>query len=145
MARSPQDLASIKLTKADYQAQAEFRYALRRFLRFSEDATRASGMTPQKYQAMLAVKAFPGAQPITIGQLAERLQVHHHSAGGIVTRLERQGLVRREPDDQDRRQVYVRLTPAGERILRTLVQAHRDELTELWPQLQQPAGRMPRK
>ena len=121
------------LTKADFQAQAEFRYALRQFLRFSEETTRAVGMTTQKYQALLAIKGFPGREHITIGELAERLQVKHHSAVGLVDRLVKKELVRRVPGEHDRRQVYVHLTPQGEELIEQLVRAHRKELLGLWP------------
>ncbi len=124
-----------KLTTDDFQAQAEFRYALRQFLRFSEETSRAVGMTTQKYQALLAIKGFPGREYITIGELAERLQVKHHSAVGLVDRLVKKDLVRRAPGERDRRQVYVHLTPQGEELIEHLVRAHRKELLGLWPSL----------
>ena len=130
-----------QLTKADYQAQAEFRYALRQFLRFSEETTRAVGMTTQKYQALLAIKGFPDREFITIGELAERLQVKHHSAVGLVDRLVQKGLVRRAAGEKDRRQVYVHLTPQGEDLIEQLVLSHRKELSGLWPSLKMPAQR----
>jgi DNA-binding MarR family transcriptional regulator len=127
-----------KLSKADFQAQAEFRYALRQFLRFSEETTRSVGMTTQKYQALLAIKGFPDREFLTIGELAERLQVKHHSAVGLVDRLVQKGLVQRTPGDKDRRQVYVHLTKQGEDLIEQLVLAHRKELNVLWPSLKMP-------
>lgn len=136
---SKQETRQNKLTKADFQDQAEFRYALRQFLRFSEETTRAVGMTTQKYQALLAIKGFPDREHLTIGELAERLQVKHHSAVGLVDRLAKRGLVRRTTGDKDRRQVHVHLTPQGEEIIEQLVLAHQKELTSLWPQLKMSA------
>ena len=130
-----------ELTKADFQAQAEFRYALRQFLRFSEETTHKMGMTTQKYQALLAIKGFPDREYITIGELAERLQIKHHSAVGLVDRLVQKGLVQRVPGEQDRRQVYVHLTSEGNEIITQMVLAHRKELTSLWPSLKMPVQR----
>src|SRR6202044_268812 len=79
--------ASSPVTKADFEMLASFRYELRRFLHFSEGAAREAGLTPGQHQALLAVKGFPGKDRITIGELAERLQVAHHSAVGLVDRL----------------------------------------------------------
>jgi len=124
-----------KLTQADYEALAEFRYALRQFLHFSEDAARTRGLTPQQHQAMLAIKGFPGGGRITIGELAERLQIRHHSAVGLTDRLVAEHYVRRVTDKQDRRQVRLALTPRGEAILEKLSAAHREELQRLGPQI----------
>jgi DNA-binding MarR family transcriptional regulator len=124
-----------QVTKAEYELLAAFRYALRQFLHFSEMAASALGLTPQQHQALLAIMGFPGRAHVTIGELAERLQIRHHSAGGLVNRLEALGLVRREPARADRRQVYVGLTPRGTAILACLAVAHRAELQRLGPQL----------
>lgn len=72
--------------KSDYEALAAFRYALRQFLRFSEDAAATEGLSPQQHQALLAIKGFPGRDSVTIGELAEKLQVRHNSAIGLVDR-----------------------------------------------------------
>lgn len=133
------------LSEADYEAQSTFRYALRQFLRFSENTTRAVGMTPQKYQALLAIRAVASERDgITIGELAERLQVRPHSAVGMADRLSERGLVVRQTGEKDRRQVYVRLTEQGEEVLAQLVLAHREELENLWPQLKKPVKRLTR-
>ncbi len=126
-----------KISKADYEALAAFRYALRQFLRFSEEAAEAVGLTPQQHQALLAIRGFPGREQVTIGELAERLQIRHHSAVGLVDRLVAQKLVARESADDDRRQVYVRLTPGGMSALEQLSAAHRAELRRIGPQLGQ--------
>lgn len=92
---------------------ATFRYALRQFLRFSETAARQAGITPQQHQAILAIAGFPDQDQITVSELAERLQIRHHSAVGLVDRLVVQDLVVREPGEADRREVYISLTPQG--------------------------------
>lgn len=110
-------------TDADYRALAAWRYALRRFLRFSEEAARREGISPSQYQLMLFVRGFPGGEP-AIADLAERLQVHHQSAVGLVDRSESAGLVRRVPDSSDRRRVRIALTTRGSSLLRRLVDQH---------------------
>jgi DNA-binding MarR family transcriptional regulator len=130
-------MTMMKISKADYEALAAFRYALRQFLRFSEEAAEAVGLTPQQHQALLAIRGFPGREQVTIGELAERLQVRHHSTVGLVDRLVAQKLVAREPAGNDRRQVYVRLTPGGLSALEQLTAVHRAELRRIGPQLSQ--------
>lgn len=119
------------LAKADFEALAEFRYQLRRFLRFSEEATRDSGITPLQYQLMLQVKGFPGRDWATIGELAERLQAKHHGVVALVSRCESLGLVQRRASASDQRRVEIRLTPEGERCAARLARLHRDELSSL--------------
>jgi len=114
------------LNPAGYQALAEFRYQIRRFLRFSEQAARRAGLEPAQHQLLLAVKAHTG-EP-TVSELAERLQLRHHSTVGLIDRLAEGGLVRRSRAEGDRRQVRVRLTPKGQAVLRKLSQEHRAEL-----------------
>ena len=112
----------------DYiQALGEFRYQLRRFLNFSERAARAAGLEPQQHQALLAVKGLPRGQRATVGALAERLQIQHHSAVELVDRLEARRLVHRSRNSADRREVLVRLTSQGERVLSELSWPHRAE------------------
>jgi len=123
------------ISKKEYEMLATFRYALRQFLRFSETAARQAGITPQQHQAILAIAGFPGQDQITVSELAERLQIRHHSAVGLVDRLVAQDLVMREPGKADRREVYVSLTPQGNDILAQLSAAHRQELRRIGPQL----------
>lgn len=119
----------------EYEMLAAFRYALRQFLRFSEMAAREVGLTPQQHQVLLAIKGYPGGKRITIGELAEQLQLRHHSTVGLVDRLAVQALVAREQAEDDRRQVYVTLTDEGERVVEQLSAAHREELQRIKPQL----------
>jgi DNA-binding MarR family transcriptional regulator len=124
-----------RLSKAEYETLASFRYALRQFLRFSEESARALGIEPQQHQALLAVKGFPGRDRITISELAERLQIRHHSAVGLVDRLVAHGLLAREPATADRRQVYIMLAERGETLLEQLTAAHKVELRRLGPEI----------
>ena len=118
-----------------YVNQAAFRFALREFLRFSETAARRVGLTPQQYQALLAIRGFPGRDQVNIGELAERLQLHHHSTVGLVDRLVTKRLAVRERSTTDRRRVLVRLTPQGIRLVERVSAANRGELRRLRPRL----------
>lgn len=124
-----------KLTKADYELLAEFRYTLRGFLHFSEHAATRCGVTPQQYQALLAIEGFPGGNRITIGELARQLRIAHHSAVGLADRLEALALVRRRPCTEDRRRVRVSLTEHGLAVLERLSRIHRAELNSIGPRL----------
>ncbi len=126
-----------RITKSEYVALAAFRYALRQFLHYSEQAAVESGLTPQQHQALLALKGFPGRDEITIGELAERLQVRHHSAVELVDRLATLGLVRRRTSALDRRQVQIALTGRGLASLQRLSASHKDELRRIAPSLRQ--------
>ncbi len=101
---------SSAITKTEYEVLAEFRYTLRSFMSFSEKAAKEVGITPQQHQALLAIKGFPGREQITIGELSERLQIKHHSAVGLLNRLEVESLIARSPDRKDRRKVFIALT-----------------------------------
>ncbi len=125
--------AGATVSDAQYRRLARFRYALRQFLRFSEDAARAAGLTPQQHQTLLAVRGFPGDGGMTISELAERLQIRHHSAVGLIDRLVAQDFMRRRTSDRDRRQVRLSLTRRGTRILDRLTLAHTEELRRLGP------------
>ncbi len=123
------------LAKSDYQLLADFRHALRKFLSFSERAAAEHGLAPQQYQALLAIEGYPNRNWVYVGELAERLQIAHHSAVGLIDRLERLGLVQREQSVEDRRKVRVSLTRAGRRILEKLYRVHRAELRSAGPRL----------
>ena len=124
-----------RLAKPQYELLAALRHALRRFQRFSEEAARGAGLTPQQHQTLLAIKGFPGRDYVSIGEIAARLHLRHHSAVGLVDRLVRRKLVRRTPSATDRRRQEVRLTAGGERVLDRLSQAHVTELRQLSPEL----------
>lgn len=115
------------LTQAELRALAEFRYRIRRFLRFSEAAAREAGLEPQQHQLLLAAAAAADG-PATVGELAERLQLKAHSVDELVTRAEGNGLVRRRRSDDDRRLVRVEPTGRGRRALASLSGSHREEL-----------------
>ncbi|HKD84505.1 MAG TPA: MarR family transcriptional regulator [Terriglobales bacterium] len=120
---------------ADYQALAEFRYQIRRFLYFSEAAARQAGIEPQHHQLMLAIKGKADQEQARIAYLAERLQIQHNSAVELVDRLVKKGLITRTRGEHDRREVYVQLTPRGERILDELTRHTRAELRSAGPAL----------
>ena len=115
------------LTLPDYKALADLRYQIRRFLHFSEQAARAAGLEPRQHQLMLALKGLPREVRPRVGELAKRLQIQHHSAVELVNRLAAGGFVRRRAG-QDRREVLLKLTPKGEKVLRELSLHHKTEL-----------------
>ncbi|MBB5033111.1 MarR family winged helix-turn-helix transcriptional regulator [Prosthecobacter vanneervenii] len=123
------------ISKSQYESLAAFRFSLRKFLRFSEEAAGAAGLTPQQHQALLAIKGFPGRDYVTIGELAERLQIKHHSAVGLVDRLVLEKLVQRVASAEDRRCVNIRLTSRGEAVLEELSALHREQLRRIGPEL----------
>lgn len=117
--------------KRDFETLSEFRYRLRCFQRFSENAAQQAGITPHQYLLLLHLKGFPGRDWATVGELAERLQVRHHGVASLVSRAEKLGLVARKNSSLDRRQVEVHLLARGEQFLRTLAARHRAELETL--------------
>lgn len=132
------------LSKQDFEALAEFRFSIRRYLRFSEEIVRGHGLTPQHYQLMLALKGFPGREWATMRELADRLQLRHHSVVELVNRAQKQGFVVRAPDPTDARAVRVELTEDGQSILGRLSALHREELRRMGAALTPPAwGRTP--
>ena len=124
-----------KLTLPDYESLAELRYQIRRFLRFSEQASRAAGLEPRQHQMLLALKGLPNSTKPSIGELAERLQVEHHSAVELADRLVAAGYARRTRSSEDRRAVLLSVTAKGERVLRVLSLHHKDELRRRGPAL----------
>ncbi|RKP58403.1 MarR family winged helix-turn-helix transcriptional regulator [Pararobbsia silviterrae] len=131
MTSRTQKTSPTPLAKADFEQLSEFRYQMRRFERFSEQAAQSEGVTPLQYLLMLHIKGYPDRDWATIGELAERLQAAHHSVVALVTRCETAGLVRRRISETDRRQVEVHLLEKGESVLARLAQMHRAELTSL--------------
>jgi DNA-binding MarR family transcriptional regulator len=120
-----------QLAKADFEQLSEFRYQIRRFERFSEQAAQQEGITSLQYLLLLHVKGYPGRDWATIGELAERLQAHHHGVVALVSRCEALGLVERRPGTTDRRQVEVHLLSYGDTLLKRLAVLHRAELKSL--------------
>ena len=123
------------MTPDEYRALAEFRYRIRVFLNGSEQAARAAGLEPQQYLLLLAVRGLPLRREASIRELAERMQLRHHSVVELVDRLERRLLLRRERSRVDRREVIVHLTPRGERIILRLAKQRLDELRTAAPAL----------
>ena len=128
--RFPKDL-----DESEYRKLEEFRFQIRRFLSFSESAARDAGIEPQQHQALLVLKGRAAGSLPTVGLVANRLMLRHHSAVGLVDRMQNLGLVTRESNAEDARQVLVQLTDKGERILHDLSVEHRSELEETGPGL----------
>jgi DNA-binding MarR family transcriptional regulator len=124
-----------KLALADYRALAEFRFRIRKFLHFSDQAVEAAGLERAQYQLMLTIKGqSEGVRP-RIRDVANRMLIQHHSAVELINRLEAGGYVRRERGIEDRREVLLVLTPKGERVLAELALHHHEELQEAAPEL----------
>lgn len=119
------------MSKQDFEALARFRFAVRSYLRFSEETVREHGLTPQHYQLLLAIKGTPERDWATVGELAEQLQLRHHSTVELVNRAQGNGLVERHPDPGDRRTVRVGLTDQGQRMLAVLSPLHRDQMRRM--------------
>lgn len=124
-----------RLTLSDYQALAEFRYQIRRFLHFSEQVVKRAGLERGQYQLMLAIKGMPAGVRPRIRELANRMEIRHHSAVELVNRLEAGGFVDRTRAQDDRREVLLALTPKGEQVLAELALHHHDELRSAGPEL----------
>lgn len=119
----------------DYEALAQFRFQLRKFLSFSEAAAHKAGLTPQQHQALLAIKGFSSIEPVSVGDLSEFLLVRHHTAVELVDRMTKLGLLRRVVDGDDSRRILVKLTKMGEQKLRMLSKIHFEELQAASPRL----------
>jgi DNA-binding MarR family transcriptional regulator len=124
-----------KLTSSDYQALAEFRFQIRKFLHCSEQIVQEAGLERGQYQLMLAIKGMPAGVRPRVAELANRMQIQHHSAVELGNRLEAGGFVRRERAQQDRREVLLALTAKGERVLAELALHHHQQLRSAGPAL----------
>ena len=124
-----------KLSIADYQALAEFRYEIRKFLHFSDAAIERAGLERSQYQLMLTIKGMSEGVRPRIRDIAERMLIQHHSAVELIDRLETGGYVRRERGQNDRREVLLALTAKGERVLGQLALHHHEELQNAAPKL----------
>src|SRR5690242_9862029 len=129
----PKSLAKPDVSLADYRALAEFRYQLTRYLTLSDQAARSAGLHPGQYRLLLMVKGLPDGIEPTIGNLAERLGLRHHSTVELVDRLEQRGLIHRERSASHRSFVFVRISQKGEAVLRKLVQSRKKELQKAGP------------
>jgi DNA-binding MarR family transcriptional regulator len=127
--------AQQNLLLADYRKLSEFRYRIRQFLHFSEEAARLSGIEPQQHQVLLAIKGLPEGTRPTVTALSSRLCLRHHSTVELINRLVEHGAVMRRHSEQDRREVLVDLTPHGEHLLRMLSVLHWEELQNSGPAL----------
>lgn len=121
------------ITQADYEALADLRYRLRRFMSFSASAAKAAGLPPQQHQALLAIKGNPGGLAVNVSRLAERLLIAPHTATELVGRLIDAGLVTGTTDLEDRRRLTLSLTPKAEDILNSLSLIHLREIREMAP------------
>jgi DNA-binding MarR family transcriptional regulator len=128
-------LKDARVTQTDLRALAAFRYELRSFLAFSEQAARAAGIEPQQHQLLLAIAGLPAQRRPNIRTLAERLCVQHHTTVALVDRLEERGLVQRQRSSRDRREVLLRLTAAGTELLQRLSREHRAHLRKVGPEM----------
>lgn len=132
-----------RMTEKDYATLLGFRTELRRFLHWSEEQARASGLTPAQHQMMLAVKGHPDPIGPTIGDVARYLALRHNSAVELADRAEKAGLIERRRDDEDHRVMRLRLTADGEERIQRLSRLHLEELRQLAPLLAglgEPAG-----
>ena len=131
------------LSQQDCHSMASLRYVLRKFLRFSKDflAARAR-LSPEQYEALLALKAFSAGSGLTVGQLSERVQVKHHTAVSLTDKLAARKLVTKRQGSPDRRHVYVKLTPAGARLVGLLAADHRQELKRHVPEIIKALGKL---
>ena len=128
-------MPDLRLDDEDYEMLASFRFALRRFLAFSEAAARHDGLTPRQHQALLGIRSMQGRGASSVSDLAAFLILQHNSTVELVDRLVAAGLVARAPDPNDGRRVLLALTDLGEKRLANLSQAHLDELDQIGPEL----------
>ncbi len=119
------------LGKRDFETLADFRYQIRKFVRFSEQLALKHGIKPQQYQLMLQIKGYPGRDWATVGELAERLQAQHHGVVALISRCEKLGLVERRRSSEDRRQIEIRLLAKGARLVNKVAGLHRAQLLSL--------------
>jgi DNA-binding MarR family transcriptional regulator len=119
------------LSKRDFETLADFRYQIRKFVRFSEQLALRHGLKPQQYLLLLQIRGYPGRDWATVGELAERLQAQHHGVVALISRCEKLGLVERRRSEEDRRRIEVRLLDKGGKLLNQLARLHRAELVSL--------------
>ncbi|RIE03515.1 MarR family transcriptional regulator [Cohnella faecalis] len=120
-----------RLPKYIYETLAHFRYRIRKFIRFSEEAARAQGLTPQYHQLMLSIKGYPGRDYATPTELAERLQITQHACVELIQRCEELELVKKFPNPQDGRSVFIQVTEHGMTMLEALSEIHMQEVQRM--------------
>lgn len=123
------------LSDLQYRLLSEFRFRIRSFLHFSEETARNSGLEPQQHQLLLALRGLPEGSRPTIGTLADRLCLRHHTVVELVNRLAERGAIARHHNEDDRREVLVQITSKGEAVLRELSDSHWQELKKQGPAL----------
>lgn len=119
------------LAKQQYTALSNFRSQLARFLRFSERASRAAGITPTQYLLLLHVRGFPGREWATVGELAARLQASAHGTVALINRCVSAGLLVKQRSAEDARQVEVHLSARGKQLVERIAVRHQEELQSL--------------
>jgi len=120
----------VSLNHIDFETLAAFRYQIRKFLRLSTE-----DLTPDQYQALLAIRASNPPGRLSIRELAEQLQVRHHSTVGVVDQLVLRGVVVRQVAPEDRRKIFLTLTEKGEVLIARLAPPHHEELNRLSPEM----------
>ena len=125
----------VSLNHIDFETLAAFRYQIRKFLRFSKDLLSTEDLTPDQYQALLAIRASNPPGRLSIRELAEQLQVRHHSTVGVVDQLVLRGVVVRQVAPEDRRKIFLTLTEKGEVLIARLAPPHHEELNRLSPEM----------
>ena len=116
------------ITENEYQALAELRYRIRRFLQEGDSTAKQAGLEPQQYLLLLAIRGLPAGQEASIRTLAARLSLRHHSTVELIDRMEARGYVKRMRGREDRRQVLISLQPRGEKLLEKVVEQRITEL-----------------
>lgn len=129
------NIPQVQTSDALLHLLSEFRFELRRFLQFSEQAAAIAGLQPQQHQLLLQVAGAPEDAPVTIAYAAERLGIRHNSTVELVDRSAREGLLMRAEDPDDHRRAILRLTRKGTRVLSRLSDDHARELTVMAPRL----------
>jgi DNA-binding MarR family transcriptional regulator len=116
------------ITTPEYQALAELRCRIRKFVHEGDAVASAAGLEPQQYLLLLMIRGMREGQEATVSNLAERLALKHHSVVELIDRLETHGYVRRNRSREDRRSVLVSLLPRGEKMLEEVAQHRISEL-----------------
>ncbi|NMQ20616.1 MarR family transcriptional regulator [Candidatus Competibacter phosphatis] len=119
------------LTKHDFEILSDFRYQIRKFVRFSEEVARQHGITPLQYLMLLHIKGYPGREWATVGELTERLQTQQHGVVALISRCEKLGFVERRRSSEDRRQIKVHLLENGQKVVEQIARLHRAQLASL--------------